>query len=595
MSFTKKIKLLKSSNFKLATITFSLVCLSSTISLIATYFLTKKSLVEPALSLIEETAKESITEIDELGFFHPRIYPKFQEIKPKNFINNEASPSKFTKSYIEFFTNLISQENLDQQEKLAAQGRLFALGEDINPPLKYIPSILIWHLLNSEFPEDFHDYIDNITDERFNDWPKYHKKIQSDQTLLAKHYIEAEYFLDTEELCVQILDSNHNSILSNIERPTPGNLKYKSAYTVISNSDFTFDQEKNQKVCLVKAYPLSDGGSLLLGREFTREYELLELLKTIIFIGFLITVLISLLCGYLVSRHAVKRISEINQVCRQIMIGDLSKRVPVNNTGSDCDQLALHINSMLDKIQQLMSGVKQVSDNIAHDLKSPLTRLRGQLELLLSMEKLERGTIEAIIDENDRIIDCFNALLRISQIEQGARRSAFKSFSLHHVIDTLVDVYEPTFQDLGIQLCLNLNNEQHFIYGDKEQWSQAIANLLDNVIKYAPHSGNLDISLTTSFHKDGNYLHLELHDRGPGIPEDDLQKVFERFYRLESHRHTRGNGLGLSLVMAVCNLHNAKIKLNNCKGLLVQIDIPIRKKSHFQDSSSSKNIETAQL
>ncbi|MFA0789700.1 ATP-binding protein [Microbulbifer echini] len=594
MSFARKIKLLKSSSFRLAIITFSCVCLSSSISLLTTYLLTKKSLVEPTLAQVEEIANESIAEIGDLEFFHPDIYPRFRDVEPRNFIYNDTSPSKFTKTYIQFFTNLLTQSGLSQQEKLAAQGRLFALGEDINLPLENIPSILIRHLLNNEIPEDFHDYIENITDERFSDWPEYQESIHKSPSLLAKHYLEAEYFLDDESLCVEVLDTKGNAIFSNIEGLTPGNLKYKAFYTIVSNSDPVIDHKNGQRACLIKASPLPDGGILLVGKEFTREYQLLDTLNYIIFYGFLFSVIISLLCGYLVSRQAIKRISEINQVCHQIMSGDLGKRVPFKNTDGDYDQLALHINSMLDKIQQLMTGVKQVSDNIAHDLKSPLTRLRGQLELLLHMEKPERGTIEAVIDENDRIIECFNALLRISQIEQGARRAAFRRFSLHSVLETLIEVYEPTFQDQGIQLSVTLLDDHHLIYGDKEQWSQTIANLFDNIVKYAPGSGNLNIKLSVNSQKESNYLHLQLHDSGPGIPEDDLQKVFERFYRIESHRHTKGNGLGLSLVMAVCNLHKAKIRLTNASGLLVQIDIPTAINSHEPATLSFSKRETVE-
>ncbi|BBM00108.1 HAMP domain-containing sensor histidine kinase [Microbulbifer sp. GL-2] len=543
------------------------------------------------LSKVEGIVNDSIIEINDQEFFHPELYPKFKKIEPKHFIYNNSSPSKFTIDYITHFKILLAKQGLSKQEDLAARGRLFALGEDISPPLEKIPSILVWYLLNSEFPEDFHEYIDNLTNERFEDWPEYAENINENATSLAKYYIEAEYFLDTEDLCVQLLDTKGNSILSNIDGYNPGNLQLRSAYTVISNIAPALGDNHKPYVCLMQAAQLSDGGTLLLGKNFTREYQLLETQNRIIFYGFLITIIISLSCGYLVSRRAVKRISDINQVCSQIIAGDLNKRISLNNNGDDYDQLALNINAMLDKIQQLMTGVKQVSDNIAHDLKSPLTRLRGQLELLLHMEKPGKETFEAIIEENDQIIECFNALLRISQVEQGARISAFRYFSLHRVIDTLVEVYEPIFQDQGIDLSISLLDDQYVIYGDKEQWLQSIANLFDNVIKYAPKSGNLRVKLSARSEGDRSYLQLQLHDSGPGIPKDDQKKVFERFYRLESHRRTKGNGLGLSLVIAVCNLHKAKISLQNCNGLLVKIDIPSTTRSPSHTFPGSEKME----
>ncbi|WP_444938542.1 ATP-binding protein [Microbulbifer sp. JMSA002] len=595
MSFMKKIKLHKSSSFRLAIITFSCVCLSSSISLASIYLLTKQSLTNPTFHKVENITKESIAAINELEFFHPDLFPNFQNVKPRNFINNHASPSKFTSDYTHHFKHLLSKSSLSQQEKLAIQGRLFALGEDINPPLEKIPANLIWYLLNSEFPEDFHDYVDQITDERFSHWPQYHKKRHIDTTLLTKYYIETEYFLDTEDLCVQLQDRKGNIILSNIEGTSPQSTNYKSTYTATYNPDSTFSQEHEQHICLAKSSQLSDGGELILGRDFTQEFHLLKNLNSAIFYGLLITTIISLICGYLVSRQSVRRISEINKVCRQIMSGDLDRRIPYNSNGGDYDQLSIHINTMLDKIQQLMMGIKQVSDNIAHDLKSPLSRLRGQLELLLHIEKPDKDTIEAIINENDKIIECFNALLRISQIEQGTKRSEFRHFSLHKLLKTLIEVYEPTFHDQGIFPSITLDDEQHMIFGDKNQWSQSIANLFDNIIKYAPGSGNLDIRLSAQSQQGRDYLRLQLHDSGSGIPEDDQKKVFERFYRLESHRHTKGNGLGLSLVLAVCNLHKAKIHLANCNGLKIQIDIPSITEPHSAHPLNSQESKPTEL
>ncbi|WP_444902043.1 ATP-binding protein [Microbulbifer sp. SSSA007] len=595
MSFAKKIKLHKSSSFRLAIITFSCVCLSSSISLASIYLITKQSLANPTFHKIENITKESIAEINDLEFFHPDIFPNFKNVKPRNFINNHTSPSKFTSDYTHYFKNLLNKSSFSNQEELAIQGRLFALGENINPPLEKIPANLIWHLLNSEFPEDFHDYVDNITDERFSHWPQYHKKRHIDATLLAKYYIETEYFLDTEDLCVKLQDAKGNIILSNIEGISPQSTNYKSTYTATYNPDSTFGQEDEQHICLARTSLLSDGGELILGKDFTQQYHLLKSLNSVIFYGLLITAIISLICGYLVSRQAVRRISEINKVCRQIMSGDLDKRIPYNSNGGDYDQLSIHINTMLDKIQQLMMGIKQVSDNIAHDLKSPLSRLRGQLELLLHIEKPDKDTIEAIINENDRIIECFNALLRISQIEQGAQRSAFRHFSLHNLLKTLVEVYEPIFHDQGILPSVTLIDDQHMIFGDKNQWSQSIANLFDNIIKYAPGSGKLDIRLSAQPQQGREYLQLQLHDSGPGIPEDDHKKVFERFYRLESHRHTKGNGLGLSLVLAVCNLHKAKIHLANCNGLKIQIDIPSITDPHPAHSLNSQESKFSEL
>lgn len=327
------------------------------------------------------------------------------------------------------------------------------------------------------------------------------------------------------------------------------------------------DRGDHPEHCLVKDYPLVDGGSLSYGIGFDSELASILRLRRMRYWGLLITGAVAFSIGWVVSFRAYKDIQRINRVCDQVANGNLGLRIETRGSDDDFNHLSAAINHMLDQINQLMDGVKQVSDAIAHDLKTPLARLRGRLELLLDQPDRNDASIHALIAETDRILAAFNALLRISQLEQGSQRQAFKAFDMREVINNALDLYALVLEDRNISLDISVSERPCKTYGDRDLWLQALCNLLDNAAKYTPAGGEVALDLR----HEGEALRLSLQDSGPGIPRGEQSKVFERFYRMERHRSLSGTGLGLSLVGAVCKLHHAEIRLENRNGLHVDI------------------------
>jgi len=315
-----------------------------------------------------------------------------------------------------------------------------------------------------------------------------------------------------------------------------------------------------------------EGGYLLL---VGRDIHDLELTKSRIVItlvwGLAITLVLGGFGGAMMSRTTVRRIESINQASREIISGDLSRRIPTRNTGDDFDVLADNLNAMLDRIGSLMEDVRRVSDNIAHDLRTPLARLRNRLEelhLQSSGSGANSEGIEQAVTEADRLLNTFNALLRIARIESRHGEASFSALAMDDLVRDVAELYEPLMEEKNQTLAMQLPGDVH-LSGDRDLLFQAIANLLDNATKYTPAGGSIRIDLA-SLNEGGR---LVIADSGPGIPEAAREKVFQRFFRLEQSRTTPGNGLGMSLVAAVVTLHRMSIRLeDNRPGLRVVIE-----------------------
>jgi signal transduction histidine kinase len=290
--------------------------------------------------------------------------------------------------------------------------------------------------------------------------------------------------------------------------------------------------------------------------------------------GLAITLVLGGLGGAMMSRTTVRRIESINQASREIISGDLTRRIPTRNTGDDFDVLADNLNAMLDRIGLLMEDVRRVSDNIAHDLRTPLARLRNRLEelhLQTSGTGANSEDIEQAVAEADRLLNTFNALLRIARIESQHGGESFTAVAMDDLVRDVAELYEPLMEEKRQSLAMQLHGDVH-VSGDRDLLFQAIANLLDNATKYTPAGGNIQIDLARENEKG----RLAIADSGPGIPEAAHEKVFQRFFRLEQSRTTPGNGLGMSLVAAVVTLHRMSIRLeNNRPGLRVVIEFPV--------------------
>lgn len=287
-------------------------------------------------------------------------------------------------------------------------------------------------------------------------------------------------------------------------------------------------------------------------------------------LGLLLSIAI---CLFFFGLYATRRINSITGTAKRIMrTGDMSQRIPVYRRWDDLSSLSITLNSMLGEIETLVHGIRTVSDNIAHDLRHPLARLRNRLEELRDHAgglppEAQQQELSLLMQECDGLLATFNALLRISNIESGKRHSGFKPIELHRLIDDVAELYEPLANDRSVYL--DIDTAKTAITGDKDLLFQAIANLLDNAIKFTREGGTIRIRLTRTKQS----VQLEIDDEGCGIPEEHRSKVFNRFYRVDSCRTTPGSGLGLSLVRAIIELHKGTIMLEEGtrQGLRVRI------------------------
>ena len=291
--------------------------------------------------------------------------------------------------------------------------------------------------------------------------------------------------------------------------------------------------------------------------------------------GLVLTVVLGIVGGLMMRQMLRRRLGSINQIARKIMQGDLRKRIAASETGDEFDQLAINLNLMLDQIERGMEGVRRVSDNIAHDLKTPLARMKNRVEELrfqVAGRPEEEVMVDQVIQEADGLLATFNALLRIARIEYSEQREDFKAVDVNSILYDLKELYEPLAEDKGQNLNVAISLPM-VIQADRDMLFQAFANLLDNAIKYTPEKGMIGIRA----HQSDIGWQIEIADNGPGIPEAEFDKITQRFYRIDPSRSTPGSGLGLALVLAVLKLHDMQLSFaNNNPGLKVLVTIPQR-------------------
>ena len=334
---------------------------------------------------------------------------------------------------------------------------------------------------------------------------------------------------------------------------------------------------------LVQVFRLPSGFRLLVGRDLEERERVEETLIAGWQWSVALVIVMGLAGGFFITRRVLKRVDAMTATTQTIMTGDLTGRVPTAGTGDEFDRLAGNLNAMLERIEALMRGLKEVSDNIAHDLKTPLTRLRNRSEEALRSAKGEadyRAALEATIEESDGLIRTFNALLMIARAEAGQAPDVTAEFNLAEVARDIAELYEPLADDRGLQLRVQAPPAIPMT-GNRELISQALANLLDNAIKYAAPdprgSQQFHPDIMISVEAKDSHILLSVGDRGPGIPPGECARAVERFVRLESSRSEPGSGLGLSLVSAVARLHGGELTLeNNAPGLRAVIMLPFR-------------------
>ncbi len=335
---------------------------------------------------------------------------------------------------------------------------------------------------------------------------------------------------------------------------------------------------------LARVAELPGGFRLLIGRDLEERRRLFGIVAKAAQWSVVIVLLLGLGGGIFVARRVLYRIDAMTGTTQRIMAGDLSERVPVGRSGDELDRLAENLNAMLERIEALMAGLKEVSDNIAHDLKTPLTRLRNRAEDALAKADNEgeyRAALENTIDESDGLIRTFNALLMIARAESGQARDNMVDFDAAEVAHGIQELYEPLAEDKG--LTLSVEAQPATVHGNRELISQALANLVENAIKYGkpdavtadnPETKLSDILIEAR--PDGGSIRFSVTDHGPGIPAADRARAMERFVRLEASRTQPGSGLGLSLASAVATLHGGELRLSDADpGLCATLSIPL--------------------
>ena len=317
---------------------------------------------------------------------------------------------------------------------------------------------------------------------------------------------------------------------------------------------------------------LRDGQQLLVAQDQSRLEQTRSLINKASFWALGGGVVLALLGGFLMSSSVMGRIDAINRASREIMAGRLQSRMPVRGVNDEFDQLSENLNAMLDRIDYLIDGVKSVADNIAHDLRTPLTRLRGRLENLTARPGLDeelRGELTSAMTEADHLLATFRALLRIARIESGTHDREWADVDLHPLLEDAWELYQAVGEDKDI--AVHLGPVTGRLRGDRDLLFQALCNLLDNAIKYSQPGSEVALEATAT----DDTVNISVADRGPGVPPAERDKVVDRFYRSASVTGVPGSGLGLSLVNAIAHHHGGQLVLtDNAPGLRATLHLP---------------------
>ncbi len=305
---------------------------------------------------------------------------------------------------------------------------------------------------------------------------------------------------------------------------------------------------------------LSDGLALTIGHTVSDEKELVDKTFVLVAGATLLTLLFSLIGGIWIGTAVLRRIDSVNRTASEIISGDMSQRLSVTERDDEFDEIASKLNQMLNKIEDLMGSMQQVTNNVAHDLRSPLTRLRNRLEVTLLEERdpeSYRAVMGEAIGDADTLIQTFNAMLSIARLEAGIDHAQWQESSIGDLLDELCELYQAVAEEEELTFTFDIKNNPVF-YCNRHLIAQAVTNLLDNAIKYTPRPGAVNLQLNGS----DDAFEISVSDTGPGIALTERERVLERFVRLENERNSPGNGLGLSLVQAVTRIHGGKLVLD---------------------------------
>ncbi len=339
-----------------------------------------------------------------------------------------------------------------------------------------------------------------------------------------------------------------------------------------------------------RMFRLQGGLYLLVGHDLREQQRVTARTRETLILAGIVAILFAIASGGLLSWLVLRRIDSINRTSREIMAGDLTRRVPETGRGDEFDRLARSLNAMLAQNEKLFLGMREVSENLAHDLRSPLGRIRQRLERQLS-DALSPSEKQALsvqaLEETDRLLATFNAILSIAQADSGAPRRSFEPVDLRTLLQDLADLYEPLAEETGATLVLALPDRPATVRGNRDLLFQACANLIDNAIKYGLDAGDPAAAATIDLKLDldGETARLSVRDRGAGLHGEALERARERFYRADASRTTGGSGLGLSLVDAVARLHDGALTLDSAApGLRATVQLPLDKRARTAET-----------
>jgi signal transduction histidine kinase len=374
-----------------------------------------------------------------------------------------------------------------------------------------------------------------------------------------------------------VTDPAGRILVGNVEKIEPGVLK-KEGWTQRPFSYERFSENANERAhpALAQIIAMPNGMRVLVGRDLAEPERFRKIIRRSLILALGMMGLGALLIWYFVGRQALRRIDAVSVASNRIMGGDLTGRLPVTGSGDEFDRLAANLNAMLGRIGELNDGLKQVSDNIAHDLKTPLTRLRNRAEAALAVKQSApgyRAAIEDMIGESDQLIKTFNAILMISRLEAGYSQESMSEADLSSIAGDVIELYEPVAEEAGVELTRGTITSVK-LQANRELVAQALSNIIDNAIKYSQGHAEKPVVKVELLDETGG-ARIIVTDNGPGIPEEDRDRATERFVRLEVSRSEPGSGLGLSLAKAVMKLHKGALKIGSANpGLSVELAFP---------------------
>jgi signal transduction histidine kinase len=324
----------------------------------------------------------------------------------------------------------------------------------------------------------------------------------------------------------------------------------------------------------IAAHPLPSGETMVIGRNIDEIVQIAEIVLRALALGLFPAIALAVVVGIVLSLRARRRITEVNQRIQRIVTGDLRERLPVRNSNDPFDQLAVSVNRMLGEIEALIQQIAGVGNDIAHDLRTPLTRVRVRLERgrarAATLDEL-RAAVDHSLAGLDQSLAIITALLRIAEIEHSRRLEGFGQVQLAQLVREVGELYEPIAEDKRVMLQVEVADEAT-VHGDRDLLFEAVANLVDNAVKFTPEDGRVALALQ---HRDGESV-IQVKDTGPGISDAEREAVLRRFYRSDKSRNTEGLGLGLSLVAAIVKLHGFRLTIATGPGFTAEIAFPSR-------------------